>query len=83
MNFYNLYRWILLGITLYNVGNVLLTALEYRQYYEKLPLKLRHYLQQKTARILGEKMNTYKKELWVNFGLLLLLISLNGISFII
>ena len=83
MNFYNFYRWILLGVTLYNIGNVVLTVLEYKQYYEKLPKKLRQYLQQQTVRILGEKITIYKKELWINLGLLLLLICLNGISFVI
>lgn len=83
MNVYNIYRWTLLGITLYNIVNVILSALEYKQYYDKIPLSLRQYLQEKTVRILGDKISENKQELWINFGLLLLLISLNIVLFFI
>lgn len=83
LNIYAIYRWLLLLVTLYNIYNVLLSVLEYKQYYDKIPLKLRLYLQQKTLKILGNKISENKRELWLNFGLLLILMLLNVVLFLI
>ncbi len=83
MNFYSVYRWALLGVTLFNVFNVVMSALEYKQYYDKLPNGLRLYLQQKTVQILGDKISKNKKDLWINIALLVVLISLNIVSFLV
>ncbi|MGB2924833.1 MAG: hypothetical protein WBB82_06000 [Limnothrix sp.] len=83
MNFYSVYRWFLLAITLFNVANVVLFVLEYKRYYDKLPTVLRKYLQEQTVRILGKKIAQNYKELWINLGLLCLLMTLNVVAFIV
>ncbi|NJN72106.1 MAG: hypothetical protein HC799_04465 [Limnothrix sp. RL_2_0] len=83
MFFYSIYRWALFGITIFNIYNVILSALEYKRYYDQLPLGLRRYLQDKTVRILGDKISKSHKELWQNLGLLVVLILLNIVLFII
>jgi hypothetical protein len=73
----------MLGITAFNLVTVTLQILEYKKYYDRVPLFLRNYLQEKTVRILGGKIKENPKELYINIALLLILIILNIVIFLI
>ncbi|AFY40051.1 hypothetical protein Lepto7376_3898 [[Leptolyngbya] sp. PCC 7376] len=83
INFYSLYRWAMLGITLFNVFNVVVSILKYKRYFDRLPLFLQRYFQEKTKKILGNKLNDSHREIQINLGLLGILITLNIVLFFI
>lgn len=83
LNFYALYRWAMLGITLFNIFNVTVSLLKYKQYFDRLPPFLKQYLQKKTKQILGEKLVENYREIKINLGLLGILIVLNIVLFFI
>ena len=83
MTFYSIYRWIMLGITLFNLVNVIFSILEYKKYYDQVPSFLRKYLQKKTVSILGKKVSENNQGIRLNLGLLAILIALNIVFFVI
>ena len=80
-NFYSLYRWAMLGITLFNIFNVTVSILKYKKYFDRLPPFMRTYFQEKTKTILGSKLVDNYKEIRINLGLLGILIVLNIVLF--
>lgn len=83
LNFYTFYRWAMLAITLFNIGNVIVSLLKYKQYFDRLPPFLKQYLQTKTKQILGDKLIENYRDIKINLGLLGLLILLNIVLFLI
>ncbi|OKH15222.1 hypothetical protein [[Limnothrix rosea] IAM M-220] len=77
LNFYSLYRWAMLGITLFNVFNVVVSILKYKKYFDRLPFFLQRYLKDKTKKILGNKITESRREIQINLTLLGVLIMLN------
>ncbi len=83
LNFYSLYRWAMLGITLFNVFNVVVSILKYKKYFDRLPFFLQRYLKDKTKKILGSKITESRQEIQTNLSLLGVLIILNIVLFFI
>ena len=83
LNFYSLYRWAMLGITLFNIFNVTVSLLKYKQYFDRLPPVLKRYLQNKTKQILGDQLVENYREIKINLVLLVILIALNIVLFFI
>lgn len=73
----------MLGITLFNIFNVTVSLLKYKQYFDRLPPFLKQYLQKKTTQILGDKLVANYREIQINLGLLGILIVLNIVLFLV
>ncbi len=85
INFYLVYRLILLGFTLYGVFNfiiVLIKLLKYKEYYDKVPNFLKNYFAKKGTVIVENQFNQQKQPILTNAILLLILIILNFILLI-
>ncbi len=85
INFFALYRLILLAFTLAGIVQFVRQLLSYKPYYDRLPKFVKTALKNRISRgggtWLGQQLEPHRRELIINAILLAVLIVLNAIAY--
>ena len=81
IDFYTIFRLVLLGFTLYGAIQLGINALRYKPYYDRLPDFAKEYLAQNGFRFLGQKVKDHQRDFLINGVLLGVLLVLNLVAF--
>ncbi|MGK7915970.1 MAG: hypothetical protein AB4038_10555 [Prochloraceae cyanobacterium] len=82
MNFYTIYRLILLLITLYGLLQLTINLFKYKPYYEKIPVWMKNYIFHHGGKFLWKKLGEHRRDLIINGLLLAMLVFLDILAFI-
>ena len=80
IDFYLIYRLVLLGFTIYGTINFLIVIfklLQYKEYYDRAPQFIKNYFIKKGNTIIKEQINQQQDDIVINGILLLVLVILN------
>ena len=82
INFYSIFRFVLLGFSLYSSIQLGINAVRYKPYYDRLPDFLKQYLLKQGSLVLSQKVKEHQRDFLINGLLLAVLLLLNLITFI-
>ncbi|MDJ0715214.1 MAG: hypothetical protein QNJ54_13485 [Prochloraceae cyanobacterium] len=82
MNFYYIYRFVILGVTLYGFFQFVGSLLQYKPYYDRFPVWMQKYIFRHGGKLLQTKLAEHRRDFIINGFLLIILLFLDAIVFI-
>lgn len=83
INFYDVYRLILLAIAIGSLVTVFWQVFQYKKYYDRLPIFIRKYFSKHSNQIAINQLQNHRQDLIHNAILLIIVLGLNLILWLI